>query len=91
MKSLVVIFAATAALSGALLSTACNAGDSAGAPTPPHAENPKDDKPAQEPEGTRSFRMGFTGFTYDITLEALTASRKFVRENGVGWSPRMAT
>ena len=26
--------------------------------------------------------MGFTGFVYDTTLEAVTASRKFVRENG---------
>jgi uncharacterized protein (TIGR03067 family) len=43
-------------------------------------------RPAQiSPEllsGTRPFRMGFTGFVYDITLEAVTASRKFVRENG---------
>ena len=31
---------------------------------------------------SRPFRMGFTGFVYDITPEAVTASRKFVRENG---------
>ncbi len=31
---------------------------------------------------TRGFRMGFTGFVHDITLEAVTDSRKFVRENG---------
>jgi hypothetical protein len=29
----------------------------------------------------RTFRMGFTGFVYDITPEAVAASRKFVREN----------
>ena len=34
------------------------------------------------PTGSRAFRMGFTGFVYDTTLEAVTASRKFVRENG---------
>jgi uncharacterized protein (TIGR03067 family) len=37
---------------------------------------------AEKPTGTRHFRMGFTGFVYDMTLEAVTASRKFVRENG---------
>ena len=46
------------------------------------AAKPDDDKPAQTPGSTRSFRMGFTGFVYDITLEAVTGSRKFVRENG---------
>ena len=30
----------------------------------------------------RPFRMGFTGFVYDMTAEAVSASRKFVRENG---------
>ncbi len=30
----------------------------------------------------RPFRMGFTGFVYDMTPEAVNASRKFVRENG---------
>lgn len=34
------------------------------------------------PTGTRAFRMGFTGFVYDTTLEAVTSSRKFCRENG---------
>jgi uncharacterized protein (TIGR03067 family) len=34
------------------------------------------------PSGTRSFRMGFTGFVYDTTPEAVAASRKFVQENG---------
>jgi hypothetical protein len=34
------------------------------------------------PGGKRGFRMGFTGFSYDITPEAIEASRKFVRENG---------
>ena len=43
---------------------------------------PADDIPAQKPTGKRNFRMGFTGFVYDTTLEAVTASRKFVRENG---------
>lgn len=32
--------------------------------------------------GPRRFRMGFTGFVYDFTPEAVAASRKFVRENG---------
>jgi uncharacterized protein (TIGR03067 family) len=41
-----------------------------------------DDKPALSPTGKRPFRMGFTGFVYDITLEAVGASRKFCRENG---------
>ena len=45
-------------------------------------EGPADDIPAQKPTGKRRFRMGFTGFVYDTTLEAVTASRKFVRENG---------
>ena len=36
----------------------------------------------EKPTGKRTFRMGFTGFVHDITLEAVTASRKFVRENG---------
>ncbi len=34
------------------------------------------------PTGTRPFRMGFTGFVYDITPEAVAASRAFVRDNG---------
>ncbi|MGQ0637109.1 MAG: hypothetical protein ACT4QC_21075 [Planctomycetaceae bacterium] len=34
------------------------------------------------PTGARSFRMGFTGFVTDYTLEAVMASRKFVREQG---------
>jgi uncharacterized protein (TIGR03067 family) len=41
-----------------------------------------DHSSVQKPTGTRSFRMGFTGFVYDMTLEAVTASHKFVRENG---------
>lgn len=42
-----------------------------------------DKKMAQsKPTGTRGFRMGFTGFVHDITPDAVTASRKFVRENG---------
>lgn len=36
---------------------------------------------AAEP-ASRTFRMGFTGFVYDTTPEAVAASRKFVRENG---------
>lgn len=43
------------------------------------------DKPTPDggrPTGTRAFRMGFTGFVHDITPEAVTATRKFVRENG---------
>jgi len=48
--------------------------------------------------GSRPFRMGFTGFVYDITPEAVTRSRKFVRENadilahhieGVPWTEAM--
>jgi len=35
-----------------------------------------DEKPS------RPFRMGFTGFAYDITPPAVAASRKFCRENG---------
>jgi uncharacterized protein (TIGR03067 family) len=46
------------------------------------AEKPADASPASRTAGKRAFRMGFTGFVYDITLEAVTASRKFVRENG---------
>jgi uncharacterized protein (TIGR03067 family) len=49
------------------------------------AQKPADDEPApkaQKPAGKRSFRMGFTGFVHDITPEAVTASRRFVRENG---------
>jgi uncharacterized protein (TIGR03067 family) len=42
----------------------------------------KDNSSDSKPTGKRSFRMGFTGFVHDITLEAVTASRKFVRENG---------
>jgi hypothetical protein len=37
---------------------------------------------AAQPIGRRTFRMGFTAFPYDITPEAVAASRKFVRENG---------
>jgi uncharacterized protein (TIGR03067 family) len=54
------------------------------------ADQPASDRPSAKPlagprakpTGARSFRMGFTGFVYDISLEAVTASRKFVRENG---------
>jgi hypothetical protein len=38
--------------------------------------------PPDRPTGTRSFRMGFTGFVYDTTPQAVAASRRFVRENG---------
>ena len=38
--------------------------------------------PTDKPMGERTFRMGFTGFVHDITPEAVSASRKFVRENG---------
>lgn len=47
-----------------------------------HAAKPDDDKQTEKPASTRAFRMGFTGFVYDITLDAVTGSRKFVRENG---------
>src|SRR5678809_245633 len=41
------------------------------------------EQPAVAAEPTnRAFRMGFTGFVYDTTPEAVAASRKFVRENG---------
>jgi uncharacterized protein (TIGR03067 family) len=43
---------------------------------------PADTRTVRKPEGMRSFRMGFTGFVHDTTLEAVTASRKFVRDNG---------
>ena len=42
----------------------------------------KEPSKTEAPTGPRHFRMGFTGFVYDFTLEALEASRKFVRENG---------
>jgi uncharacterized protein (TIGR03067 family) len=48
----------------------------------PAGDTPAPKPPATKPQGTRRFRMGFTGFVYDTTLEAVTASRKFVRENG---------
>jgi uncharacterized protein (TIGR03067 family) len=51
---------------------------SAKAETPPPAAAPS----AKKPSGSRTFRMGFTGFVYDITLNAVVSSRKFVRENG---------
>jgi hypothetical protein len=44
-----------------------------------------EDKPRElrkKPAGPRTFRMGFTGFVHDTTPEAVTDSRKFVRENG---------
>ena len=50
-------------------------------PTDKPTDQPTD-KPTDKPTGTRRFRMGFTGFVYDITPEAVAASRKFVRENG---------
>jgi hypothetical protein len=37
---------------------------------------------ADAPNGSRTFRMGFTGFMHDITPEAIASSRSFVRENG---------
>ncbi len=43
---------------------------------------PAVEAPTEKPTGTRSFRMGFTGFVHDTTLEAVTESRKFCRENG---------
>jgi uncharacterized protein (TIGR03067 family) len=53
------------------------------APTPGRdAPAQRADGPMQKPTGKRGFRMGFTGFVYDMTLEAVTASHKFVRENG---------
>jgi uncharacterized protein (TIGR03067 family) len=49
----------------------------------PSTENSVADKPS-DPNRLRArrFRMGFTGFVYDTTLEAVMDSRKFVRENG---------
>jgi uncharacterized protein (TIGR03067 family) len=46
------------------------------------ARDSGDGASAEKPSGTRSFRMGFTGFVYDMTLDAMTASHQFVRENG---------
>lgn len=46
---------------------------------PSHTDN---NVAPQKPTGSRTFRMGFTGFVHDITPEAVAASRKFVRENG---------
>ncbi len=44
---------------------------------------PAGNRPAPQPlTGRRPFRMGFTGFVYDYTPEAVAASRTFVRENG---------
>ena len=39
-------------------------------------------KRSDELRGCIQEQTGFTGFVYDISLEALTSSRKFVRENG---------
>jgi uncharacterized protein (TIGR03067 family) len=62
---------------------AANRDDVKPAPTPGVDTSPGPvDSPTQKPAGTRSFRMGFTGFVYDMTLEAVTASHEFVRENG---------
>jgi len=48
-------------------------------------ESPNDDASRSnhftKPSGSRSFRMGFTGFIPDTTLEAVTSSRRFVRRN----------
>ncbi|HYH63227.1 MAG TPA: TIGR03067 domain-containing protein [Urbifossiella sp.] len=47
------------------------------------AKQPPGKEPAvKPPSGVRNFRMGFTGFVYDITPEAVAASHKFCRENG---------
>ncbi len=46
------------------------------------ASPPSSPPPHNKPSGRRAFRMGFTGFVYDISPEAVAASRKFVRENG---------
>jgi len=35
-----------------------------------------------EEAGKRTFRMGFTGFPHDFSVQAVTDARKFVRENG---------
>ena len=51
------------------------AGDAKPAPS-------KADTARERPSGARIFRMGFTGFVYDTTPEAVATSRKFVRENG---------
>jgi uncharacterized protein (TIGR03067 family) len=45
-------------------------------------DSPTVPRSVAKPSGERRFRMGFTGFVYDLSLEAVTASRKFVRENG---------
>ena len=48
----------------------------------PAVDVPTDDIAGEKPRGKRNFRMGFTGFVYDISLQAMTNSRTFVRENG---------
>jgi hypothetical protein len=53
------------------------------APTKPAPTKDANDRTsAAKPAGTRSFRMGFTGFVYDVTPQAVAESRAFVRENG---------
>ena len=49
---------------------------------PPPPSEPAVARSTEKPTGKRNFRMGFTGFVYDITPAAVSASRKFVRENG---------
>lgn len=67
------VMKATAGLALAILL----AGGGAGEPPKPAA-----DPPGSRPAGSRTFRMGFTGFPYDLTAEAVAASRQFVRAHG---------
>lgn len=70
--------------SDAILIVLKRAGAGRAAPAPPAREPPAPEpRVAQDPpSGTRAFRMGFTGFVYDFTPQAVEASRKFCRENG---------
>lgn len=68
--------------SGLLLLQFARAEEIPDQPKPAEDSRPRSKPGGKKLEGTRSFRMGFTGFVYDTTLPAVVASRKFCRENG---------
>lgn len=78
--------AAVAILSGLAAVMAGQAARGADMPTPPG--RPGTPAPAggaaktAPAEASRHFRMGFTGFPHDMTVEALLESRRFVRQHG---------
>lgn len=71
----IVLCVILAGLPGCSSATRPTTNGSASAVTPTQAIPSK-------PTGTRPFRMGFTGFVYDLTPEAVTATRQFVRDHG---------